>query len=120
MRTVLLACAVLTGCGIVYTVGSPGGGVDDSIASRYGCSAQEIKARARELKAALPSGQTYTPQVGWSACDVLAHVGIPTRSSLVATTSGRAEHWYYTTSISSGLVVLDVTSNGHRVSSVVW
>ncbi len=69
----------------------------------------------------LPSGSRYTPMVGWDVCDVLAHNGIPTSSSTVATSSGRAEHWYYTGNTMSGLIVMVPGKNGRKVvESVVW
>lgn len=119
---VLAITACLSACGLVFVVGTPGAGVDRDFAARYNCDADSIKARARELRERLPSGSSYTPLVGWDACEVLAHVGIPTNITSVATQYGSSQNWHYTTSTSSGLVTMGPGTGNKRMTAtaVVW
>lgn len=73
------------------------------------------------LRARLPRGQNYAPAVGWDACEVLAHVGVPIEVTTISTQAGSSQHWSYNFSFMGGLVVL-VPGKGGRfiVESVVW
>lgn len=49
----------------------------EAIAHRWGCSYNALLQAYRELHRDLPKGQHYAPEKGWSACELLAHVGPP-------------------------------------------
>ena len=73
----------------------PGQGVTPDFATAWGCDAGDIATRASALDSALEAGHVYIPQVGWTACDVLAHNGTPTRVDLQQTAYGRSASWWY-------------------------
>lgn len=47
------------------------------IAERWGCSYNAVRRVYGELHSDLPAGDGYAPEMGWSACEALAHLGPP-------------------------------------------
>lgn len=75
----------------------PADGVTPAIASRYGCDLKAVQARFTPLFDSLKATKSpsYIPQVGMDACNVLAHVGAPSRIGQQQTADGRSETWWY-------------------------
>lgn len=84
----------------------PGAGVSPDFASSVGCNYKQVMERARVLKARLEDGLTYTPRVGWDACNLLAHNGKPSRIEYQETATTRYASWWYQTGGDVGLVTL--------------
>lgn len=101
----------------------PGQGVTEDFAVRYRCTAEVIKNAAEALNARRPSGQNYIPQVGWDACELMAHNGRPTRIDHEQTADGRYQNWWYQSNTDAHLVTLEYDPKRLRpwvVSYVGW
>lgn len=55
----------------------PGRGVTQEVAGEWSCRFDAIESAADEYRTALSPGQTYTAEVGWDACELLAKLGAP-------------------------------------------
>jgi hypothetical protein len=95
----VLILAFTAACGLYQ----PGRGVTPSLASSVGCAITEVRARAEALRETLPSGYTFTPEVGWDACELLAHVGAPSRIERQQNEYGRYMSWWYQTYLGAGV-----------------
>ena len=90
-RCLLLLIGVL-GCGAIHT---PGSGVSPVASTSVGCSYEWIMAKAESLKVGLEYRYQYIPQVGWDACDLLAHNGVPSEVDRQTTEFSRSLSWWY-------------------------
>ncbi len=108
--------AFLVGCLALQ----PGQGVQPDFVGQWGCDYPEIMERAERLKAELPEGRAYIPQVGWSACSVLAHVGQPDDVDRQQLGNQRSATWWYRTD--DDVKMLSLTQEGRqwRVDYVGW
>lgn len=91
-RVVVLGAAAL-GCSGVYLRGRPGAGVDADVAGQWGCSAPAVTAAADTMKGKPASARV--PRQGWTACDVLAAVGVPDSTGLTRSGGETSATWCY-------------------------
>lgn len=107
----LMACATFT----------PGHGVTEELANRWGCDYSHVTSLAAEVKDGLPPGNEYIPQTGWSVCELMAHNGAPTRIDYQELRGQRFSTWWYQAETEAHMVNLELTaSRGWRVSYVGW
>lgn len=89
--TVVVGLAlVLTAC---YMRGAAGAGITSDFASEWGCDYPAVQLAADSMK-----GKTATdrlPKAGWTACDVMAAVGMPDSVALSSGSTGPAATWCY-------------------------
>lgn len=108
MRAAVLALGVVLSVAMVGCAAmQPGQGLDRRFPSNWGCSYNEVAERAERLAADLPDGKMYTPQVGWTACDVLAHNGQPDRVDTQTSAYSRSASWWYDTAEDMNLISLE-------------
>lgn len=114
---VVLVLVTVAGCQF-----QPGQGVSPTFASQWGCNYTEVMEQADRLAERLPAGKVYVPQVGWTACELLAHNGRPTEIDRQQTAYGRSASWWYssTTSYETHLVSLTLRSGRWVVDYVGW
>jgi hypothetical protein len=55
----------------------PGRGVTQEVAGEWSCRFDAIESASDEYRTALSPGGTYTAEVGWDACELLAKLGAP-------------------------------------------
>lgn len=124
MRAMIAILALtLAGCASLMDIGKPhqpGFGVDATFASQWGCDYDEVVEHAADAKERLPAGQRYIPQVGWTACTLMARVGVPQDIDRQQSDFGRGASWWYQTSNDMKLVSLEHQGSGWRVSYVGW
>lgn len=110
---------VVSACIPMY---QPGQGVTPAFAAQWGCKYEDIMIGAEQYAAQLPAGQVYIPQVGWNACNLLAHNGRPTRVDHQQTAYGRSASWWYHAQGSSEahLVSLEYRDRRWIVDYVGW
>lgn len=130
MRRILMAVLILAlgGCASLFNgwmgldFDLPGRGVDERAAQQWGCQADQVQTAAAENRRGLGLGQTYTPQVGWTACELMAHVGAPRDYELQQTTEGRSASLWYGKPADPHLVTvaLDSTRGVWIVNYVSW
>lgn len=122
MRKIVLALAVLSTAACASF--RPGSGVSEDFASAYYCSAKNIKARADSLKQQLKADEQFIPRVGWNACDLLAHNGVPTRIDRTETGDIVAQSWWYQAvsdySSETHLVTLQLAPRGWSGTGSPW
>lgn len=91
--------AVLVVAPVILVAGcatmQPGQGVDADFASRWGCDYGAVMARAESLDERLSPGKMWVPQVGWDACDLMAHNGQPDDVDHQQSRYGRSASWWY-------------------------
>lgn len=89
MRYAIVVLVLLAGCARYMGTGAP----TPEFSEYFGCDHEEIlatrKARAERIR----------PQVGMTACDVLAYWGMPTDLRMHETSYGRASNWWYPDSL---------------------
>lgn len=73
----------------------PGHDVNPGWANRWECQLSDVERLTQEAVAGTPKGQVLIPQVGWDACHLMAALGVPQRTDLQQTTSGRYTTWWY-------------------------
>lgn len=116
-RTMIVLALLAAGC----VAHRPGVGVTDAVARRWGCDPAEIFVRAESLKQQLSSSQQFIPQVGWTACDLLAHNGAPSEVEQTSTRAGTTYHWWYRDQYELNLIALEQDGSGVlRVVYVDW
>lgn len=107
---------------IVLTLAScapkqPGRDVTRDFTDAWGCDYDEVAAQSSELRKKLKHSQQYTPIEGWTACEVLIHVGRPTATNI----SGDHASWTYRRDeYHGGLVELTRDDGGWIVAEVDW
>ena len=79
-----------------------------------------VQDRAIQKSADLPLGHEFIPQVGWTACELLASEGQPTRVELQQTTEGRLARWWYQNEDETHQVSLRLDLTGWVVDYVSW
>jgi len=115
MRWILLLALVsFGGCASLFNAWMgidfdlPGRGVNDRVAQQWNCRADRVQIAAEEYRKELSVGQTFVPQVGWNACELLARMGAPRDYNLQQTTSGRSASLWYGRGTDPHLVSLDL------------
>lgn len=120
----MLAVLITSGCTTLLRGGrlgpQPGAGVSDSFAQRWGCSEETINRQAADLKKEKSWTELYRPQVGWTACNLMAHNGAPNDWELHQSTYGSSASWWYRMADELALVTLEPYANGWKVSYVSW
>ena len=128
----MISCAITRGTPAIWLtswalIGAcssfrPGTDVAPEVAHAWGCSVSAVQQRAVVLDSLLPAGKVYIPQVGWDACELLAHNGSPTRIELQQTADVRAANWWYQSEEVAHLVGLQLDPRTMRwfVTYVGW
>jgi len=114
-----LACYAILIPLIACTPFRPGQGITPEAARDYGCDYESLVDHADTLTTRL-SGESYQyiPQVGWDACELLAHNGTPTRVEHQETAEGqRYMSWWYQAEDETHLVSLVWQPTEGKVSS---
>lgn len=118
LKTLLLAAfALATGC---VTFASGPVHVDERVATAYGCDAELVRLRAVEVSKDLGAGRVWVPQVGWNACNLLAHNGTPNDIDTQTSEYGRSATWWYRGYRESRMVRLEWRAPDWRVIYVGW
>lgn len=95
------------------------------VGRQWGCDPLAVQQAAQEY-AKTHDMDAVVPQVGWTACELLARSGGPEDVDQVQVGDTRAANLYYRDLLSRGtngkrhLVTLEPAENGWRVSAVVW
>lgn len=113
----ILGISVVVGCTtIAHNMGfiQPGGGVTTAHVQRYCESREQWEELLAKAKVSAP--QELRPQVGWSACRVLAALGRPMRTAGTETATSKLVDWYYRDFV--GSVVLVQLDGGDQVTAV--
>lgn len=112
---------ILTGCGTYfYHTKSPGGGISESFALRYGCSYTEVMTQAEKYKPIYKSGRVHIPYVGMDVCELMAKNGRPDDSTVHSSAYGKGATWWYGTGAYDSLWMITLNrENGSWVVSSV-
>jgi len=117
----LAACAVLgSGCATLFNPFQPGARVTPQVADRWGCEYGQVMGAAEQAKEALEIGKNWIPQVGWTACRVLAFTGAPTEVDLQQSSLGRSANWWFRGNSDVHLVTLEQQGSQWVVDYVGW
>lgn len=125
MHKLLALCVLLAGCA---AVGQAFGAATPEQQVAF-CGSEEEYQRERvmgtEAARNVRGSDGLMPEVGWSACRILAWYGRPQEQVRVATEHGEAVHWTYITGTSRNrkarLIVFVPGADGRPVvESVVW
>ena len=124
VRNAALLSGLLGGCtainGGLQPPDRPGVYVRDEAAARWGCRGDYVRVAAGEFAKTLPAGHVYTPQVGWTACELLARVGEPREVDLQQSQFGRSASLWYGSPQDPHLVRLVQDGARWRVDYVGW
>lgn len=113
----LLGLISLTAC--LPTL-QPGQGVRPEFVGQWGCDYPSVMERAERLEAELPDGRAYIPQVGWSACSVLSHIGAPYDVDRQQVAGRRSATWWYRAGDDVRMLSLVQDGRQWRVDYVGW
>ena len=109
----LLSCSSIT-------VGKPGAFVTDGFAERWGCNKTAVKEQARIYNADLPRRKFYIPQPGWTACEVLAHIGAPQNYEYSMSSDITGAWWWYQSGYETKGIYLVISNDTWLVEHVSW
>jgi hypothetical protein len=97
------------------------------VGRQWGCDPLVVQAaRQANYRADRPEWWQPTPEVGWTACELLARNGSPDRVDHVRTAAAQADNLFYRDPAAAPgepkthLVTLEPAAAGWRVSAVVW
>lgn len=119
MKPKILPLLLLAGALTVMGCATYPGGFNNAFAEQWGCDYDQVVEEMGEYR----SGATFTPQVGWTACDVLAHVGGPADVNRQQSEQGQSATWWYRDYGSSGgarMVTLELRGGHWIVDYVSW
>lgn len=112
----LLTSVLVAGC----AVNQPGIGVTPEFATEWGCDYQWIADRSARLRIEGWGRRTYRPQVGWTACELLARIGRPVEVDHPQAQEEAEARWWYESRKGRSLITLGLRDDWWIVTSVDW